>query len=89
MGVGNRPLPYMPTYGFKCRCGEVFETIASIKNAPSQAECPTCGDKAERDYNQAPEFRVNWYDPKELNAEADIHQIEIGRGYGKKSRRWV
>lgn len=38
----------MPTYEFRCRNGHAFEQFHRISDAPSTAECPTCGATAER-----------------------------------------
>jgi putative FmdB family regulatory protein len=38
----------MPTYEFRCPNGHNFEQFHRISDAPSTAECPTCGAVAER-----------------------------------------
>lgn len=39
----------MPTYEFRCPTGHEFEKFyRSIRGAPSEVACPTCGKKAER-----------------------------------------
>ena len=37
----------MPTYEYKCKCGEEFELFQSITSKP-EAKCPACGKKAKR-----------------------------------------
>jgi putative FmdB family regulatory protein len=38
----------MPTYEFRCPAGHTFEQFHRISDAPSTAECPTCGAVGER-----------------------------------------
>lgn len=37
----------MPTYEYRCKCGEEFEMVRSITSKPV-ALCPKCGKKARR-----------------------------------------
>jgi len=37
----------MPTYEYRCKCGEEFEMVRSITSKPV-APCPKCGKKARR-----------------------------------------
>ncbi|MGZ8470249.1 MAG: FmdB family zinc ribbon protein [Gemmatirosa sp.] len=38
----------MPTYEFRCAAGHLFEQFHRMSDAPSTAECPTCGAVGER-----------------------------------------
>jgi putative FmdB family regulatory protein len=48
----------MPSYDYRCECGECFERFFRMADVPEKSKCPKCGKKAGRSFTK-PNIRIS------------------------------
>jgi len=68
----------MPTYEYRCDCGEEIERQAAMGKAPKTAKCPKCGNSAKRSWSSFPSVQCRYSYMDRVNGNP-----RVNRGKGR------